>query len=324
MGVLCRGKVQPLLDDLCRGLRDGRELQAALEGLLAAQPHVRAAALEALPEVPSLAAGASPLHGHETEPSNCWELRAFLTSSHALALEENVQPCLQSWLLLVPASIMVMLAGTAPTDAALVTILWLAQHDPDAANAEAALVLWDSCDCHLPHSFLGHLLPYLHHQQSDVRIAAAEALSFGLQVHHPHTVCKYKAAGCMFPANLTAPCWAAPQSQRTRNIPSRKHRRPRKARWVPCWMGTRMEVHGRRGVGPLWLCSHAPASGVPRMSPWRWSSSWALPWQIMTTSFAARWWQQVGMSMSYACVRTLPMQRFTLLIGIAQEHRGSR
>jgi len=72
--------------------------------------------------------------------------------------------------------------GKGPEDAELVSILWLAQHDPDPATAEAALDLWDDCGCAVPPGFVSHLLKFLCSQHADVRVAAAEALAFGLQV----------------------------------------------------------------------------------------------------------------------------------------------
>ncbi len=54
-----RDRVQPLLRSLCAGVADA-DLPAATAGLLAAAPHVRAAALIALPSVLSLAEGVPP------------------------------------------------------------------------------------------------------------------------------------------------------------------------------------------------------------------------------------------------------------------------
>jgi hypothetical protein len=54
-----RDRVQPLLRSLCAGATDA-ELPAATAGLLAPAAHVRAAALIALPHVPSLAEGVPP------------------------------------------------------------------------------------------------------------------------------------------------------------------------------------------------------------------------------------------------------------------------
>ena len=51
--------MQPLLAELCSGISDA-ELPAALAGLLAAAPLVRAAALQALPSQPSLEDGDCP------------------------------------------------------------------------------------------------------------------------------------------------------------------------------------------------------------------------------------------------------------------------
>lgn len=58
--VVCREQAAPLLRSLCAGVRDDGELHAALEGLLAATPFVRAAALAALPSAPALT-GRQPL-----------------------------------------------------------------------------------------------------------------------------------------------------------------------------------------------------------------------------------------------------------------------
>jgi len=67
--------VQPLLRSLCAGVFD-TDLPAATAGLLAAAPHVRAAALLALPSVPSLGEGVPPegepladLHTAKFDPS---------------------------------------------------------------------------------------------------------------------------------------------------------------------------------------------------------------------------------------------------------------
>ena len=48
--------MQPLLDDLCRGL-EAEDLAHALQGLMASSADTRAAALAALPHVPFLASG---------------------------------------------------------------------------------------------------------------------------------------------------------------------------------------------------------------------------------------------------------------------------
>ena len=56
---VCRDRVQPLLQSLCSGVLED-ELEAAASGLLAAGAHVRAAALAALPHVPTLAEGVAP------------------------------------------------------------------------------------------------------------------------------------------------------------------------------------------------------------------------------------------------------------------------
>ncbi len=82
----------------------------------------------------------------------------------------------------------ICMAGLKADSVELVTILWLAQHDPDAATAEAALDLWEDCSCELPRGFLKAILKYLCSPHADIRTAAAEALGFGLQVCGPFNV----------------------------------------------------------------------------------------------------------------------------------------
>ena len=82
------------------------------------------------------------------------------------------------------------MAGLKADSVELATILWLAQHDPDAATAEAALDLWEDCSCELPRGFLKAILKYLCSPHADIRTAAAEALGFGLQVCGPHSMSK--------------------------------------------------------------------------------------------------------------------------------------
>ena len=61
-------------------------------------------------------------------------------------------------------------------------LLWLARSDPSEDNAEVAADLWDLAQTQLRPDFLPHLVPYLGHQHSDVRVAAARALAAGVQV----------------------------------------------------------------------------------------------------------------------------------------------
>ena len=75
------------------------------------------------------------------------------------------------------------MAGKGPQGPELISILWLAQHDPDPATAEGALDLWDDCGCAVPPEFGRYLLRFLCSQHADIRVAAAEALAFGLQVY---------------------------------------------------------------------------------------------------------------------------------------------
>ena len=56
----CRDKVGELLSQVCSGVGT-QEMSAALQGLLAAAAHVRAAAITAMLDVPAFAEGACPL-----------------------------------------------------------------------------------------------------------------------------------------------------------------------------------------------------------------------------------------------------------------------
>lgn len=56
--MACRGKVQSMVDELCRGLQEG-QLMAAFQGLLAMEPHVRNVAIGGIPFIPNLAEGQS-------------------------------------------------------------------------------------------------------------------------------------------------------------------------------------------------------------------------------------------------------------------------
>ena len=73
-------------------------------------------------------------------------------------------------------------AGDCPEDPAQVVLLWLARSDPSEDNAEVATDLWDLAQTQLRPDFLPHLVQYLGHQHSDVRVAAARALAAGVQV----------------------------------------------------------------------------------------------------------------------------------------------
>ncbi|KAK9804294.1 hypothetical protein WJX72_005256 [[Myrmecia] bisecta] len=121
-----RERIQPLLHELCAGLGP-EQLWCALQGLLAAAPNVRAAALEALSSVPCLAQGACP---------------------HSLDVT---------------------------------SVLWLACHDPNQANALTSHQVWQTSECCLGSEFVSCLMGYLGHAHADVRSAAAAALAAGIK-----------------------------------------------------------------------------------------------------------------------------------------------
>lgn len=85
--VLCgRDKVGELLSQVCSGVGQ-EEMTAALQGLLAAAAHVRAAAITAMLDVPAFAEGAhhcigatslpkATLHRHGDQ-TQCWACKAI-------------------------------------------------------------------------------------------------------------------------------------------------------------------------------------------------------------------------------------------------------
>ena len=75
------------------------------------------------------------------------------------------------------------------SDVDLVTILWLCQADPDVANAETSLELWENFGCELQPGFIDSILLHLRSKHADVRQASAEALSFGIEVLLIKTTC---------------------------------------------------------------------------------------------------------------------------------------
>ena len=72
--------------------------------------------------------------------------------------------------------------GACPSDAEVVSVLWLACHDPFQDNAEAASDLWEYSGASLEADFAPPLVKYLGHKHADVRSGAADALAAGLEV----------------------------------------------------------------------------------------------------------------------------------------------
>lgn len=60
-------------------------------------------------------------------------------------------------------------------------MLWLACHDTDAANAEAAQRLVMEADVGFPVDFVRPLQDVLLHDSSDIRQAAADAMATGMK-----------------------------------------------------------------------------------------------------------------------------------------------
>jgi hypothetical protein len=165
---MVRSKVQLLLDELCKGLAV-EEVPAALQGLLASQALTRAAALSALPHVPSLASGAPQLF--------CWTAdQAILGSLQAHMTTPAAAPML---------FLLLCIAGCSPAESRSRAMLWMARFDVDEANAQAAQQLCKLAQADLPEDFVQHLAAALSHQHDDVRSAAAAALAAGIEVITP-------------------------------------------------------------------------------------------------------------------------------------------
>lgn len=161
--------MQPLLESLCRGVSD-QEVPAALQGLLAHSAHTRFAALTALPLLPCLAQSMSALliilldvqcmPGQMRLPKSCCQKGGFISTLNALQT----------------------VAGHFSGGSKQAATLWLACHDTDRANSEAAHKLVAEADVDFPQDFVSPLADVLSHDSSDVRQAAAEALACGIKV----------------------------------------------------------------------------------------------------------------------------------------------
>ena len=65
-------------------------------------------------------------------------------------------------------------------------MLWLACHDTDAANSEAAQRLVEAANVDFPQDFVRPLADQLPHDNADIRQAAALALAHGIKARLPH------------------------------------------------------------------------------------------------------------------------------------------
>ena len=64
-------------------------------------------------------------------------------------------------------------------------MLWLACHDTDAANSEAAQRLVEAAHVDFPQDFVRPLADQLPHGSADIRQAAASALAHGIKARLP-------------------------------------------------------------------------------------------------------------------------------------------
>lgn len=108
-------------------------------------------------------------------------------------------------------------AGHCPPSSGADTALFIACHDVDEANAQAARELFATSKLSLPSSFVEPIASALSHQHSDVRSAAAAALSAGIQVHCQtrhlslKSFCsKFWAVDSILPASVTVFHWRRP------------------------------------------------------------------------------------------------------------------
>ena len=72
-------------------------------------------------------------------------------------------------------------AGRLSGDRKQAAILWLACHDTDAANSEAAQRLVKAANVDFPQDFVRPLADQLPHDSADIRQAAALALAYGIK-----------------------------------------------------------------------------------------------------------------------------------------------
>ncbi len=68
-------------------------------------------------------------------------------------------------------------------------MLWLACHDTDAANSEAAQRLVKAANVDFPQDFVRPLADQLPHDSADIRQAAALALAHGIKARLSPQVC---------------------------------------------------------------------------------------------------------------------------------------
>ena len=164
MNIRRRGKVQPLLEQLCLGL-PAEQLPAALQGLMASSALTRAAALTALQHVPCLAQGDWIHPCTSCTSCACVPAGSSTIFSHACTPED-----------------IGIAAGACPPGTNAEALLWIARFDPDATDAAAAQELFATSQLTLPADYVGPVVAALSHRHSDVRDAAADALSAAIQV----------------------------------------------------------------------------------------------------------------------------------------------
>lgn len=75
--------------------------------------------------------------------------------------------------------------GHCTAESGAETTLYIACHDVDEANAQAARELMAASKLDLPSNFVGPIVAALTHRYPDIRTAAAAALSAGIQVDSP-------------------------------------------------------------------------------------------------------------------------------------------
>ncbi|KAK9857624.1 hypothetical protein WJX84_011127, partial [Apatococcus fuscideae] len=78
-------------------------------------------------------------------------------------------------------------AGACPASPDSVVLLWMARCDVSEPNAVQAHIIWEQSGCEMTPDYVMAILKYLGHQQSDVRLACADALAIGL-LEFPETV----------------------------------------------------------------------------------------------------------------------------------------
>ena len=98
------------------------------------------------------------------------------------ALKSSVESVRDAYCVVQSSLLVGVCAGRFSGESRQAATLWLACHDTDAANSEAANKLVAEADIDFPSVFVQPLAEVLSHNSSDVRQAAANTMATGIRV----------------------------------------------------------------------------------------------------------------------------------------------